>query len=385
MSWTGDTKSKTIMSVFWNSHIKNLSPYIPGEQPKDRQFIKLNTNENPYPPSPKVMEAIQRTANERLRLYPDPDCGDLRKAIAARYGVKPEQVFAGNGSDEILAFAFGAFFESGAESASILFPDITYSFYPVYADLWSIPYRVIPLNDDFSINTAQYLMSSGGVVFPNPNAPTGIAVSLNDILSLAEFLEEREKVFILDEAYIAFSGAGNTQSAVSRINDHPNLLTVHTLSKSASLAGLRVGFAIGDEQLIEGLCHIRDSFNSYTIDRLALAAAAAVADAAYYDEINRRVIVTREQTAQSLRELGFSVLPSEANFLFIKPPYVSGADFFAALRERGFLTRHFNKDRISGYLRVSMGTDEEMNAFLDACNEIIKRYISRAGANQHKQ
>jgi len=358
------------MSVFWNTRTKNLSPYVPGEQPKDRQFIKLNTNENPYPPSPKVIEAIQKAANERLRLYPDPQCGEFREAVAVRYGVKPEQVFAGNGSDEILAFAFAAFFASGEKAEKILFPDITYSFYPVYAALWDIPYRTIPLTEDFTINAADYKITSGGLVIPNPNAPTGVALALDDILSFAEYLEKQEKVFIVDEAYAAFG----VQSAVPHINKHPNLLTAHTLSKSASLAGLRVGFAIGAESLIEGLCRIRDSFNSYTLDRLALAGgAAAVSDAAYYDEINRRIIATRERTAQALRGLGFYVLPSSANFLFVKPPNMSGANLFATLRGKGILVRHFNKNRIADYLRISIGTDEDMDALLVTCGEICGR------------
>jgi histidinol-phosphate aminotransferase len=365
------------VSIYWNDRTKSLSPYIPGEQPRDRQFIKLNTNENPYPPSPKVIEAIQKAAGDPLRLYPDPACTVLREAVAARYGVKPEQVFAGNGSDEVLAFAFAAFFASGRAAAPILFPDITYSFYPIYADLWDIPYRVIPLGADFSINPAEYKIPSGGVVFPNPNAPTGIPLSLADILLLAEYLEKQKRIFILDEAYIAFGAHYATkfpaQTAVPHIEKYPNLLTVHTLSKSASLAGLRVGFAIGYEELIEGLCRIRDSFNSYTLDRLALAgAAAAVSDAAYYDEINRRVIATRERVIESLRGLGCTVLPSAANFVFVKAPGTTGAVFFAALRERGILVRHFNRERISDFLRVSIGTDEEMDAFLKTCTEILR-------------
>jgi histidinol-phosphate aminotransferase len=364
------------MSVYWNSRTRNLSPYTPGEQPKDRQFIKLNTNENPYPPSPKVIEAIKNAAGERLRLYPDPECSQFREAAATRYGVKPQQVFAGNGSDEILAFAFGAFFESGEKAAQILFPDITYSFYPVYANLWDIPYRAIALAEDFSININDYKIPSGGacggVIFPNPNAPTGVALPLDDILSLAEYLEKQEKVLIVDEAYIAFSGACDAKSAVRSINTHPNLLTVHTLSKSASLAGLRFGFAIGNEKLLEGLCRVRDSFNSYTIDLLALTgAAAAVSDSAYYDEVNRRVIGTRERTAQALRDLGFTVLPSSANFLFVKPLHISGGELFAALRSRGILVRHFNKERIADYLRVSIGTDADMEKVLEACREIV--------------
>jgi len=360
------------MSDFWNTRIKKLSPYTPGEQPKDRKLIKLNTNENPYPPSPKVIKAIKKAAGERLRLYPDPECAIFRAAAAKRYGVKPEQVFAGNGSDEILAFAFGAFFESGENSAPILFPDITYSFYPVYANLWNIPYRTIALSQDFSININDYKTPSGGVIFPNPNAPTAIALPLNEILSLAEYLEKQGKMLIVDEAYIAFSGDFNAKSAVGAISEHPNLLTVHTLSKSASLAGLRFGFAIGNEKLIEGLCRIRDSFNSYTIDYLALSGATAVMEsAAYYNKINQRVIATRERTAQNLRDFGFTVLPSSANFLFVKPPKISGAELFTALRKRGILVRHFNKDRIGDFLRVSIGTDKDMDIVVNACKEII--------------
>jgi histidinol-phosphate aminotransferase len=359
------------MSVYWNSRTAGLSPYVPGEQPRDRRFIKLNTNENPYPPSPKVIEAIQKAAGDSLRLYPDPACTEFREAAAARYGVKPEQVFAGNGSDEVLAFAFGAFFESSGagDVPAVLFPDITYSFYPVYASLWNIPFRAVPLRDDFSINPGDYTVPSGGAVFPNPNAPTGMAVPLAALLSLAECLEKQRRVFILDEAYAAFGA----ESAVPYIQKHPNLLAVHTLSKSASLAGLRFGFAVGSQELVQGLCRIRDSFNSYTVDRLALAGGtAAVLDAAYYAEVNRRVTATRERVAASLRDMGFSTLPSAANFVFISAPSISGADLFVALRERGILTRHFKRDRIDGYLRVSIGTDADMDIFLEACKEIVK-------------
>ena len=360
------------MSKYWNTRTEKIIPYVPGEQPKDKKFIKLNTNENPYPPSPKVIEAVKNAVNEDLRLYPDPETAAFKEAAAARYGVKPEQIFAGNGSDEILAFAFGAFFESlsaqkDAGARHILFPDITYSFYPVYAGLWSIPYRAVPLRDDFSINCEDYKTPCGGVIFPSPNAPTGIPIPLADILSLAEYLEKQNRVLIVDEAYIAFGA----QSAVPYIKKYPNLLTIHTLSKSASLAGLRFGFAIGSEDLIEGLCRIKDSFNSYTIDRLALkGAAAAVGDSAWYDEINRRIMATRERITKELRNLGFNVLPSAANFLFIKAPNTSGSDFLAYLREQGILVRHFNKERIADFLRVSIGTDEEMDTFLDICKKI---------------
>jgi len=298
----------------------------------------------------------------------------FREAVAARFGVKIEQVFAGNGSDEILAFAFAAFFESNDNAKPILFPDITYSFYPVYARFWDIPYRTVPLGDNFAINIKDYTSSSGGgtacggVVLPNPNAPTGTTLPLGDILSLGEYLKPNNKVFILDEAYTGFGA----DSAIPHIKDHPNLLCVHTLSKSGSVAGLRAGFAVGNEELIEGLRRVRDSFNSYTLDRLALVgAAAALEDAVYYNEINRRVVKTRERVTEVLKGMGFTVLPSAANFIFVKAPNINGTGVFSALREKGILVRHFNKERISDFLRVSMGTDDDMDIFLDACKSIV--------------
>jgi histidinol-phosphate aminotransferase len=352
--------------VYWNSLVKSLSPYVPGEQPQDRTFIKLNTNENPYPPSPKVIEAIREAAGDRLRLYPDPGCRELREAVARRYGVTPRQVFAGNGSDEVLAFAFAGFFESGG--GPILFPDITYSFYPVYAGLWRIPFKTVPLAEDFSVNIEDYRVPSGGVILPNPNAPTGRALPLADILSLARSQEKQGKVLIVDEAYAPFGA----ESVVPRLKEHHNILTVHTLSKSASLAGLRAGFAIGHEDFIEGLCRVRDSFNSYTLDRLALAGAtAAVNDASYYSAVNKKVTATRERIAPALTGMGFTVLPSKANFIFIRAPEKAGTDFFGDLRSRGILVRHFNKPRIADFLRVSIGTDSDMDTFLNVCKEII--------------
>jgi histidinol-phosphate aminotransferase len=368
-------------------------PYVPGEQPRDRKFIKLNTNENPYPPSPKVIEAIERVLSgegpgDPLRLYPDPLCTEFREAVAAAYGVKPEQVFPGNGSDEVLAFAFGAFFEtpgtngsSGtAEAAApVLFPDITYSFYPVYARLWGVPYTPVPLKDDFSIDGGDYCgpgKACGGVVISNPNAPTGRALPWEGgggLRSILEYQARHNRVVIVDEAYAAFGA----ESAVPFTGRYRNLLTVHTLSKAGSLAGLRVGFAIGSEELIEGLFRIRDSFNSYTLDRLALAGgAAAVSDKAYYDGINRRVIATRERTAAALADMGFEVIPSKANFIFIRGPRekaetLSGEALCRALRDRGILVRHFNKPRIADYLRVTIGSDAGMDAFLAACGEIL--------------
>ena len=368
-------RSISAMNTYWSGRAQRLEPYVPGEQPRDRAFIKLNTNENPYPPSPGVVEAIRnalsegRAAGDRLRLYPDPACTELREAAAALHGVKPEQVFAGNGSDEVLAFAFGAFFNSDP-AAPLLFPDITYSFYPVYAGLWDIPFRAVPVGEDFSIKPGDYLAgNTGGAIFPNPNAPTGRALPLAEILRVAAHLEQQRRVLVVDEAYAAFGA----ESVVPYIDEHPNLLTAHTLSKSASLAGLRVGFAIGNEDLIQGLCRIRDSFNSYTVDRLAqAAAAAALRDTAYYDEITQKVIASRERTAAALAAAGYTVIPSRSNFLFIRSPKLSGAELSAALRERGILVRHFNKPRIADFLRVSIGTNADMDAFLAACGEIEK-------------
>jgi histidinol-phosphate aminotransferase len=368
------------MSSYWNEKTRRLLPYVPGEQPRDRKYIKLNTNENPYPPSPMVIGAIQKAATETLKLYPDPTCMEFREAVAARYGIKTTQVFPGNGSDEVLAFAFAAFFGSSGEDV-LLFPDISYSFYPVYADLWDIPYRTVPLREDFSIEPGDYLGKSGGIIFPNPNAPTGVALSLEAVKKIAGAAERNKRVLVLDEAYIAFANGedateGNFGSALPLLKDFPNLLVVRTLSKEASLAGLRAGYAIGSEELIEGLFRIKDSFNSYPLDRLALAgAAAAIMDSSYYDGINRRVIATRRRVSLRLKELGFRVLPSQANFIFAAPPASggkSGQEFYAALRERGILVRHFSKPRISGFLRISIGTDNDMDALLEACSEILR-------------
>jgi histidinol-phosphate aminotransferase len=376
------------MSIYWNDRVKKLDPYVPGEHPRGKKVIKLNTNENPYPPSPAVVEAIQRVlsagdcagstgdAGDLLRLYPDPDSRELREAVAEQYGVKPDQVFAGNGSDEVLAFSFGTFFNTNAASP-ILLPDITYIFYQSYAGLWGVPFRTIPLGEDFSINSEDYLLPAGGVIFPNPNAPTGRAQSFEEILKVVDFQKKQDRVVIIDEAYIAFGA----QSVVPLIREYPNLLTIHTLSKTGSLAGLRVGFAIGNEELINGLCRIRDSFNSYPLDRLAQAGAvAALRDSSYYEGITQKIIATRDRTAAAFSSLGFTVIPSQTNFLFVSPPKKTGdagevsrgASFFAALRERGILVRYFNKPRITDFLRISIGTDEDMELLLTACEEIAR-------------
>ncbi|WP_372634580.1 histidinol-phosphate transaminase [Cohnella sp.] len=350
------------MSTYWSELTESLEPYVPGEQPKDRTYIKLNTNENPYPPSPKALEAIREAAGADLRLYPDPTCDSLRETIAAHYDLTKEHVFVGNGSDEILAFAFPAFFSA---TRPILFPDITYSFYPVYAQLYRLPYETVPTDEQFRIDPKSYSVPNGGVVLPNPNAPTARYLIVNGIKEILE--ANRGQVVIVDEAYIDFGG----ESVVPLVAEYPNLLVVQTLSKSRSLAGLRVGMAFGHPDLIEGLNRVKNSFNSYTLDRLALAGAiAAIEDRAYFEETNRKVVTTRERTTAALRELGFEVIDSLANFVFVTHPVKEASELFAALKERGILVRYFNKPRIDRYLRVSIGTDEEMDAFLDALREL---------------
>lgn len=349
------------MKEFWSDRIRSLTPYTPGEQPKDRKFIKLNTNENPYPPAPGVLEAIRASADAGLRLYPDPDASLLLQALAKAYGVKEDQIFVGNGSDEVLAFAFQAFFSQGDE---IVFPDITYSFYPVYANLFGIRCRTVPLKEDFAVPVEQ-MQGSQGVVIANPNAPTGIELPQSELRQILE--ANRDVVVIVDEAYVDFGG----ESALPLIREYPNLLVVQTCSKSRALAGLRVGFAFGDANLIQALNCVKNSFNSYTLDRLALVGAtAAVEDQAYFDAQRHKVMATRERTTEELQAMDFRVLPSKANFIFIAHPTVPAQQLFAGLREKGVLVRYFNQPRIDNYLRVSIGTDQEMDAFLAAMKEL---------------
>lgn len=354
------------MSKYWSDLAASLVPYVPGEQPKDRQYVKLNTNENPYPPSPSVMRAIREAADGDLRLYPDPTCSDLAARAAAHYGVEPNGIFVGNGSDEILAFAFAAFFSPKNEP--ILFPDITYSFYKVYAGLYNVPYRTVPLDDDFGVQLDRFMEPNGGIVLPNPNAPTARYIEADSFRRLLE--RNPDAVVIIDEAYIDFGG----RSAVGMTADYPNLLVVQTLSKSRSLAGLRVGFAIGHPDLIEGLNRVKNSFNSYTIDRLALAgAAAALEDRDYFEETTRKVVATRERTAARLQQLGFRVIDSAANFVFVSHPDRSAASLFQDLKHRGVLVRYFKQPRIDNFLRVSIGTDEEMDRFLREVEELLAK------------
>ena len=349
---------------YWSERIQSLVPYTPGEQPKDRVFIKLNTNENPYPPSPKVLQAIQEATDDRLRLYPDPEAVQLKEAIAHYHGLSPDQVFCGNGSDEVLGLCFYAFFTPGKK---VVFPDITYSFYPVYAQLFQLDYEEIPLNDDFSLPIESFLGNNGGAVICNPNAPTDKALSLSDIRRILE--ANPDVVVMVDEAYAEFGA----QSTVPLLREYPNLVTIHTLSKSRSLAGMRLGYALGSPDLIAGVNCVKNSFNSYPIDRLALAAGtAAMEDVDYFEQTRRQVMETREQTVATLRSLGFQVLDSAANFIFISHPKCPGGELQQALRDRGVLVRWFNKPRIRNYLRVSIGTSEEMQAMCNACQEILK-------------
>ncbi|HOG11747.1 MAG TPA: histidinol-phosphate transaminase [Smithellaceae bacterium] len=354
------------MSRFWSQTAKSIKPYVPGEQPKDRKYIKLNTNENPYPPSPKVLDAIRRAADETLRLYPDPSADALRDAVASSFGIERENVFIGNGSDELLAFCFPAFFEPAG--LPILFADVTYSFYPVYAQLFHIPCRLIPLDEEFRLPVEGYLQENGGILIANPNAPTGMGVPLETIERILRHNEN--SVVVLDEAYVDFGG----ESSVGLISRFPNLLVIRTLSKSCSLAGLRVGFALGGKELIEGIIRIKDSINSYTIDRLAQAGAReAIGDAAYFEETKSKIVRTRGRVAQALVNFGFRVLPSQANFLFIGHPQQPARVLFQKLREQGILVRFFDKPRIDRFLRVSIGTDGEMDLFLEVVARICEK------------
>ncbi len=351
------------MKKFWSARIRDAVPYTPGEQPRDRTFVKLNTNECPYPPSPKALEAIRQAAGDALRLYPDPECLALRQAIAGREGLKIEQVFCSNGSDEVLAFAFQAFFDPERE---IVFPRITYSFYPVYTSYFGLNCRRVPMEPDFSDPVDELCGNNGGVVLCNPNAPTGIAVGLDVVEKLLR--ANPGVVVIVDEAYVDFGA----QSAVPLIGKYPNLLVVQTASKSRALAGLRVGWAMGHEDLIAGLRCVRDSINSYTVDRLAQAGLkAAIEDEAYFQSIRRRVMDTRTWAARALEDLGFTVLPSQANFLFASKPGRDGRELLSGLRERGVLVRWWDDAPIRDWLRVSIGTDEEMKTLIDALKEVI--------------
>lgn len=355
------------MSKYWSPLVSELCPYTPGEQPKVDRLVKLNTNENPYGPSPKVLEAIKQAATDSLRLYPNPDSEPLKQTIADYYDIDPEQVFLGNGSDEVLAIAFQALLKHDDEERPVLFPDVTYSFYPVYCGLYDIAYDAIELDELFQIRLRDYLKLNSGIIFPNPNAPTGILLPVDAIAQLLE--ENTESVVIVDEAYIDFGG----ESAVSLINQYPNLLVVQTLSKSRSLAGLRVGLAMGNADLIDALNRVKNSFNSYPLDRLAQAGAiAAFEDVEYFDETCQAIIEDREDLVSALEQLQFKVLPSAANFIFVRHPRLDAEMLARDLRKRGIIVRYFNKARINQFLRITVGTLEQNQLLVDAIVDILQ-------------
>ena len=360
------------MSRFWSKVVGTLTPYVPGEQPKIANLIKLNTNENPYPPSPKVLAAIQAELGDdgaRLRLYPDPNADLLKSAIAQAHAISPSQIFIGNGSDEVLAHVFMALLK---HEAAILFPDITYSFYPVYCGLYEVDYQTVPLDENFAINPADYCgrpeknAKIGGIIFPNPNAPTGRLLGLAAIEQILQ--ANPDSVVVVDEAYVDFGGA----SAIALIDRYDNLLVVHTLSKSRSLAGLRVGFAAGHPALIEALERVKNSFNSYPLDRLAIVGAvAALADAGHFERTRRAVIASRDTLTAELESLGFAVLPSAANFIFARHARRDAAELANALRQRGIIVRHFRLPRIDQFLRITVGTNAQCDALVAALKGIL--------------
>ncbi|MGD0642579.1 MAG: histidinol-phosphate transaminase [Roseiarcus sp.] len=358
------------MNRFWSALASELTPYEPGEQPRVADLVKLNTNESPVGPSPRVLEAIRAAATDALRLYPDSTATALRETLAAYHGVTPDQVFVGNGSDEVLAFVFAALLK---HEAPLLFPDITYSFYPVYCRLFDIRYETVPLDEAMRLNVVDYRRPGGAIILANPNAPTGIALPRADIEWL--LADHQDKPVVIDEAYVDFGA----ESAIPLIAEHPNLLVVHTMSKSRALAGLRVGYALGDAGLITALRRVKDSFNSYPLDRVAQAGArAAIEDEAYFQASRAMVMRNRDKLSEGLAGLGFSVLPSSANFVFARHAKHEGAEMAAALRERAVLVRHFAKPaRIAPYLRISVGSETEIARLLSALASILGERGSR--------
>lgn len=356
----------TAQMRFWSPEVRELEPYVPGEQPKIQNLLKLNTNENPYPPSPKVVEAVQAVLTHQadaLRLYPDPDATALKHAIAKQQNIEVSQVFVGNGSDEVLAHIFKAFF---LQDEPILYPDITYSFYPVYSQFFGTKTKEIPLNDNFEIEVKDYVQPNGGVIITNPNAPTSIALGLPEIEQILKANPDR--VVVIDEAYVDFGA----ESAVSLVNRYENLVVCQTTSKSRSLAGLRVGFAIAQSHLIAALEAVKNSFNSYPIDRFAIAAAvASFEDQTYFEEQCEKVISSREKLVDELTALGFKVLPSKANFIFASHPSHDAGQLAQQLREQGIIVRYFNKPRINQFLRITVGTDEQNERLVQTLKEDI--------------
>lgn len=351
------------MSRFWSDLVHELTPYVPGEQPKVANLVKLNTNENPYGPSPMVIDALTAQADDRLRLYPDPESSELKQRLADYYQVKPSQVFVGNGSDEVLAHTFQSLLK---HTDDILFPDISYSFYTVYSQLYKIGYQQIPLNDAFDIDLSEYARPNGGVIFPNPNAPTGKLLGLDKIEAFLKI--NTQSVVVVDEAYVDFGG----QSAISLVDRYPNLLVVQTFSKSRSLAGLRVGFAVGNEQLIEALVRVKNSFNSYPMDRFSTAGAiAALQDETYFQQHCKKIIDSRVWLTTELENLGFEVIPSAANFIFVSHQTLPAEEIAQQLRQQKIIVRHFKQPRIENYLRISIGTQQECELLAAALKTIV--------------
>ncbi len=351
------------MSKFWSPIVHQLTPYVPGEQPKINDLIKLNTNENPYGPSPKALTAIEIETGNSLRLYSDPTSERLVRSIAQYYQLKPKQVFVGNGSDEVLAHTFQALFQHGKP---LLFPDITYSFYPVYCKLYNITAETVRLNKNLEIDVNDYQRPNSGIIFPNPNAPTGHGIGVDAIEALLK--KNTDSAVVIDEAYIDFGGT----SAVTLIDRYPNLLVIQTLSKSRSLAGLRVGFALGNEALIAGLTRVKDSFNSYPLSSIAISGAcAAITDKAHFEYTRKRIISARALLTTQLNALGFNIIPSQANFLFVTHPEHDAADLASQLRVKNIIVRYFNKPRIDQYLRITIGTDDECKTLVSALKNIV--------------
>ncbi len=351
------------MSNNWESYVRKVVPYTPGEQPQVTDVVKLNTNENPYPPSPSVRAILEDFEYGRMRLYPDPDSSVLVDAIAKRYNVKSSQVFAGVGSDDVLAIAFMTFF--GSEKP-VIFPNITYSFYDVWADVYRIPYKQIPLNSDFTINREDYITENGGIVIANPNAPTGVMETIENIEYIVK--NNPDSVVIIDEAYVDFGG----ESCLPLVEKYENLLVVQTYSKSRSMAGMRIGFAIGSEKLIKYMNDVKFSINSYTMNPITqLCGAASMADEEYFRETVDKIIATRERSKARLADLGFVFPDSKTNFIFASPQKVSAKVIFEELKKRNIFVRYWNKPIICDYLRISIGTDEEMDRLFNALEEII--------------
>lgn len=353
------------MQQEWMKNLRDIEPYVPGEQSREKNIVKINANENPYPPSPEAIKAINEFDCNRLRFYPDANALEFKKALAEFYGVSVENVFLGNGSDDVLELSFQAFFNS---DKPIAYPDITYSFYPVWCRLFNIPYKNYPLDDNFRINPEDYKEQNGGVVIPNPNAPTSLGEGREFIERIMEY--NKDSVVIIDEAYVDFGG----YSSVELTKKYENLLITGTFSKSRSLAGMRIGYAIGSKTLISVLEAVKNSYNSYTLNSVSMAAGtAAIKDRAYFESTVSRVIATRQRVAEELRALGFTVLNSQTNFLFATHNAINIKDYFEWLKAQKVFIRYFNLPRINNYVRITIGTDDEMNVFLNKTKEYLNR------------